>query len=502
MTAVSLADRWGRLFAGSALAAAFRASLLYRLTAERLELLALCLIVLLMPFIPVAVSAALILAAGLLSLVRAPLPGTQEGGWRGIWSSIRRTPLLGPALVFWAVLLLLSFFSVTPRDSLQVTILFGIFIAFYLVFLKEIGDERRLYIMAAVFLVSAALEACLGLYQNFISRPLVDPSWVDTEAFSYIQVRVFGTLDNPNILAQYLIPGIVLGLGLALRPGAQASSPGARGRSGGRLSTRLLFLGLAGVAGLSLILTWSRMGWLSLALAIAVFLLFYDRRLLLAAAALVVLAFILRPELLSSRLTSILNPSQDSSIYYRLQIWQVAGQMIGDFWFSGVGPGTAAFQAAYNKFYAVYGMRAYHTHNLYLEMLVEYGVFGTSIFLWLLLSYFGYGLKRVAALLAAGRGAASRALLSAARVPGSGGGAAGFARIIAMAGMAAMASYLSMGLMEDCWYNFKLVFLFWFLVSLTISAARLLGEGAGRLPDEPGGTAVPGQPAAGSAGDR
>ena len=96
------------------------------------------------------------------------------------------------------------------------------------------------------------------------------------------------------------------------------------------------------------------------------------------------------------RLTSVLNLSQDSSMVYRFQIWQTAWQMIKDFWFSGVGRGSAAFQLVYNKYYVVYGMRAYHTHNLYIELLVEYGVFGTLIFLWLLCSYLGYALKRIA----------------------------------------------------------------------------------------------------------
>ncbi len=150
----------------------------------------------------------------------------------------------------------------------------------------------------------------------------------------------------------------------------------------------MLFLGLAGIAGASLVYTWTRMGWLSLGVAIAVFLLFYDWRLLLLAATAVVVAVVLRPDLLSHRLTSVLNLSQDSSMFYRFQIWQVAAHIIRDFWFSGVGPGSAAFQLVYNKFYAVYGMRAYHTHNLYIELLVEYGVFGTLIFLWLLGSYF------------------------------------------------------------------------------------------------------------------
>jgi O-antigen ligase len=438
MSAVALTDRWNRLCSESALVAVFRGSLLYRLTVGRAEFLALCLITLLMPFIPVTASAVLILAAGLLFLAR--------GRWRMVrtWGDVFRLPLLWPMLVFLAVMLLLSAFSVTRRESLQITVLFGIYMAFYLMCLAELKDKRKIYVLTVIFLVSVALEACFGLYQNFITRPPVDPSWIDSVAFPNITVRVFGTLDNPNILAQYLVPGIVLGLALALWKG--------------RLSTRVLFLGLAGVAGASLVYTWTRMGWLSLAVAIAVFLLFYNWRLLLLAATGAAVATVLRPDLLSSRLTSILNLSQDSSMFYRIQIWQVAAHMIRDFWFSGVGPGSAAFQLIYNKYYAVYGMRAYHAHNLYIELLVEYGVFGTLIFLWLLCSYIGYALKRIV------------------RQP------RGFAWMAGVAAMAGMASYLFMGLTEDCWFNFKLVFLFWFLISLTVASVR--------LPEEEPGTAA------------
>lgn len=467
MTVIALANRWGRLFSDSALAAVFRDSLLYRLTAKRAEFLTLCLIVLVMPFIPVTASAVLILAAGVLFLARRAAParaGTRAPG-AGWWRGVARLPLLKQMLVFLAVLLLLSFFSVTRRDSLQIALLFGVYIAFYLMCLQELKDDRKIYVLTVVFLVSVSLEACFGLYQNFISRPLVDPSWVDSAAFPEIMVRVFGTLDNPNILAQYLIPGIVMGLALALRPGAPRA----------RWSTRVLFLGGAAIAVASLVYTQSRMGWLALGLAIAVFLLLYDRRLLLLAVAAVILGVTLRPDLLSNRLTSVLNLSQDSSIFYRFQIWQVAVHIIRDFWFSGVGPGSTAFQLIYNKFYAVYGMRVFHTHNLYLELLVEYGVFGTLIFLWLLFSYFSYGLKRVIGQL----GAAGRVPHPEGTRYPLGGGAAGFTKMAAMASIAAMVSYLFMGLTENCWYNFKLVFLFWFLISVTVSSARLLSEAPG-----------------------
>jgi hypothetical protein len=342
--------------------------------------------------------------------------------------------------------------------------------------LTELKDERKIYVLTVIFLISVALEACFGLYQNFITMPPIDPSWIDSAAFPSITVRVFGTLDNPNILAQYLVPGIIFGLALAFHPSVVSRQPSGKEEGIGsvnfnenptsgirhpisvpsRLSNRLLFLGMAGVAGAALVYTWTRMGWLSLAVAIFVFLLFYDWRLLLLAVSAAVAVVVLRPDLLSHRLTSILNLSQDSSMFYRFQIWQVAAHMIRDFWFSGVGPGAAAFQLVYNKYYAVYGMPAYHTHNLYIELLVEYGVFGTLVFLWLLCSYIGYALKRI--------------VWHAGRMRRTG---ARFAWMAGAAAMAGMSSYLFMGLTEDCWFNFKLVFLFWFLISVTVAAARL-----------------------------
>ena len=468
MSAVALTDRFSRLFSESALVAIFKGSLLYRLTVGRAEFLALCLITFLVPFVPVTASAVLILATGLLFLARARrIPA---------WRDLIRLPLLRPMLLFLAVMLLLSVVSVTRRESLQITVLFGFYLAFYLMCLAEIRDKRKVYALTVIFLASVALEACFGLYQNFITRPPVDPSWIDSVSFSNITVRVFGTLDNPNILAQYLVPGIVLGLALAFQRSEVSRQSSEKEEAIGkanpnenptsdvrrpmtvRLSTRVLFLGLAGVAGASLAYTWTRTGWLSLGVAIILFLLFYDWRLLLLVATGAVVAVVRRPDLLSHRLTSVLNLSQDSSMYYRFQIWQVAARMIRDFWFSGVGPGSAAFQLVYNNFYAVYGMRAYHTHNLYIELLVEYGVFGALIFLWLMGSYFRYALKRIAS----PRPPGTRRLR-----------AQGFAWMAGVAAMSGMASYLFMGLTEDCWFNFKLVFLFWFLISLTVASVRL-----------------------------
>jgi len=392
--------------------------LLYRLVAGRAEFLSLCLVVFLMPLIPVPLSALLILAAGLIFLLKGRL-------------SLRRIiglPLFKQVLVFWLILLLYSVFSVVPVQSLQVTALYGIFILFYFMCQIEVRDEAKLRILVAVFLASVAVQSLIGIYQNFVSVPLVDPSWVDAKEFPEIMVRVFGTLDNPNILAQYLTPGILLATGLFL----EEKRPG----------LRLLYLVMVGLAAYSLYFTWSRGGILALGVALAVFLALYDRRLFLAAVFLGILAITWMPGLITNRLSSITN-LQDSSIAYRFIIWTIAFRIIKDFWFSGVGVGTAAFRWIYDRFYTIYGVVAMHTHDFYLELLVEIGVFGFIIFLWLILSYFVKGLKSAF------------------------GMEKGPAKTIAIASLAGMAGYLVQGITEQPWYNFKMVFLFWFLIALS-----------------------------------
>lgn len=407
----------GGLVADSLILSWIRESLICRLVAGRVEIFLLSLVMFLLPLIPVPLSALLILATGLVFLLRGRLSLRLIVG----------LPLLREVLVFWCLMLLCSLSSVVPVQSLEVTALYGIFILFYLMCRVEAADDRRLQLLLAAFLVSVVIQSLTGLYQNYVSVPLVDPSWVDVKEFPEIMVRVFGTLDNPNILAQYLVPGIVLGVALFLEER--------------RTRVRLLYLIATALAACCLYFTWSRGGILALGVALALFLLLYNRRLFLVAVFLAVLALACKPGLLTARLASITN-LQDTSIAYRFIIWEIAWKIIKDFWFSGVGVGTAAFRYVYDRFYTVYGVTAMHTHDFYIELLVEVGVFGFLIFLWMLASHVIHGLR------------ASR------RMEG------GLAKTVTIASLAGVAGYLVQGITEQPWYNFKMVFLFWFLLSL------------------------------------
>jgi len=413
------------LTAGSQALAWLRGSMLGPALLNWPEMAGLCLIILAFPFIPVPATAGLILLLLVIFVLR--------GHFKGALS----LPLVWPATAFLLLLVFSSFFSVTPRESLPVTALFIVFFLFYLMAVKELGSRRKIYIAVVVFLLSAFLQALVGLYQNFISRPLVDPSWVDVGLFPEIAVRVFGTLDNPNIMAQYLVPAVILGGGMVWQV-----------RS---LAGKTFFAGQTALIAAALVFTYSRGGWLALILAAALFSLLRDRRFLLLAAVLLAGVFWLQQDLIASRLASVGN-LQETSTSYRTFIWQTAYRMISDFWAGGVGPGTAAFREVYNKFYMVTGVTAFHAHNLYLELLVETGLFGLLGFFWLVLGYFSYGLKKLV------------------RMP------AVFEKTILAAALAGMAGYLVNGLTENSWYSFKLVLLFWWLLALGVSAARLKAE--------------------------
>jgi len=420
--AYSFQGQWNKLIATSGIIAGIKESLLFQSIKGKEEILALCLIILAVPFLPVPLSVLLILATGFLFLVRGRLQG------------ITRLPLFKQALVFWLLLVFYSLFSVVPWSSLSVTFIYGVFIFFCFLCLLEFNTDRKIYLAALAYLVSVTLESLFGLYQNFISRPLLDPGWVDAKAFPTIMVRVFGTLDNPNILAQYLVPAIILAAGLFIW------FPRLRTRS---------FLGIQIVLiGLCLLFTYSRGGWLSLFVTALAFCFFYERRLLLAAALLFLAIFWLQPDMIISRLSGVSN-LQETSVVSRFIVWETAWAMFRDFWFSGVGPGTAAFRDIYTQFYAVSGFYPNHAHNFYIQMLVEIGLFGTCIFFWLLLSYFFYSIKNI---------------LSAPK---------NLAKIISVASLAGVVGYLGQGLAESSWYNFKLVFLFWFLIALTMASVRL-----------------------------
>lgn len=226
--------------------------------------------------------------------------------------------------------------------------------------------------------IAASAVALYGVYQYFTGSIADAGAWLDSSMFTDISGRVVSTLENPNMLAEYLILLFPLAAAQLLR-------------HGGSVRKICAFFACASI-GACIILTWSRGAWLGLLFAGLVFLLIWSRRtiyLILVGAASVPLWPLILPDSIVSRFTSIGNIA-DTSTSYRVNIWHGAVRMLGDYWYSGIGIGEAAWSTVYPRYSLAAIETAPHAHNLYLQVWVEMGIVGLAlllIFLFLLVQY-------------------------------------------------------------------------------------------------------------------
>ena len=171
--------------------------------------------------------------------------------------------------------------------------------------------------------------------------------------------------------------------------------------------------------------------------------------------ALLMIAPMLLPESILERFTSIGNMA-DTSTSYRVYIWMGTLAMLKDYWFSGVGPGEAAFNMAYPA-YAYHEVSAPHAHNLFLQILSDAGVPGLLVFGLLLISFY-------------------RAMFTSLRVTRS-----REKQIFLMAGSAAVTGFLVQSMTDYTFYNYRVMLLFWATLAISVLFARLSPEKEGAL---------------------
>ena len=270
--------------------------------------------------------------------------------------------------------------------------------------------------------------------------------------FSDIPGRVTSTFGNPNVLGEYLImtiPFLIAVILLTVHIGRKTG-----------------MLGLLAICGACLIFTWSRGAWLGFLFSIVCLLLLYWRQtlvVLLFGLLTSPLAILLVPSSVLNRFTSIGNLS-DSSTSFRVNIWKGSIEMLKDVFAWGIGTGVNTFQKIYPH-YSLHGIEsAAHSHNLYLELMLELGLPGIFMLLLILVlfaqSFFTYLSRRT--------GEDERPLKYFA--------AAGFCGILAI---------LIQGMTDHIWYNYRIFCIFWLMIAL-VSVCRRVGdaERIETLPDD------------------
>lgn len=353
--------------------------------------------------------------------------------------SVRFDLLDGIVLIFMLLmvsggLVAASFASVKPM------LVYVAFMVGYFLVVNLIRSPEWFRRCLAGVVCSCTLVGLYGLYQNFFG--LVSQTWQDSDMFGTIEGRVVSTFENPNVLAEYLIMVLPLVLALFLN----TDQP----------KKKLSMVIAGGIIGGCLIYTWSRGAWLGFLIGIVIFLLMYSRHtmtfMLFGCLGIPFLPFVL-PESITQRFLSIGNLG-DSSTSYRVNIWRGVGKMIGDYWQTGVGIGTDSFRCVY-PLYSLSGIEsAPHSHNLYLQILVEIGIVGLVIFLVLLFFW-------AQSCFTLHRNEERREKMIPAAI---------FCGLLAV---------LAQGMTDYIWYNYRVFLMFWLMLGLCAAARKILAATAG-----------------------
>ncbi len=419
----------------------------------------------LMPFLPTMLLAALLIYTAICFAVKLIL------GKRRI---ILETVDLA-ALLFAFVILLGGAFSFSP-GSLKPSLLMVCFIGGYFLTVLMCKTKEWLTHCTVSAILGAGIVALYGIIQYFTGSLGDAGAWLDTEMFSEISGRVVSTLENPNMLAEYLILLLPLAVCRLLTRGTPFK------RTAALLASALM--------GICLILTWSRGAWLGLLFAAFIFLLIWScRSLYLIPAGIAAIPFLplVLPDSIISRFTSIGNFA-DTSTSYRVNIWRGAVHMLKDFWHCGIGIGEAAWDTVYPRYSLAAIEAAPHAHNLYLQTWLECGVIGIFLlfaFLFLLCQS-NFSLYRtlsdmrktivesisVSHLKPISRDSAGKVIHDSSTNRADAEKEITALRLRAAAPLCGLFAALVQGLTDYTWYNYRVFLMFWLIAGLSAAYAR------------------------------
>ncbi|MCQ1531462.1 O-antigen ligase family protein [Lutispora saccharofermentans] len=282
-----------------------------------------------------------------------------------------KDPVAMPLMAFALVQIITTLISVEPVLSAQNLVVSLVSLALYFVIVNTLKTKKDFDKAMKIFIITAFILSIYGIMQYF-TLGTTSKAWVDVNLNPDLETRVVGTFGNPNVFAEYLehILPVAITLVFVYR----------------KWLNKIIMGSIAGVMFVCLVLTFSRGGYLGFVSAAMLFVLLKMAKFIPLFIAGGIAAIPLLPNVVLQRINTIGNV-QDTSNAYRTYIWEGTINMIKDFWITGVGYGYWAFKNTFLE-YGIKGSRAWHSHNMYLEIMAEMGIFGMLTFIWVVLSIF------------------------------------------------------------------------------------------------------------------
>ena len=377
------------------------------------------------------------------------------------------------ALMFAVMMLVGGVFSMS-RASLKPMLVYLCFMSVYflIVCLIRTGEWLKRTVISAV--ASGTAVAAYGIFQYVTGRIGFSTKWLDSEMFEDISGRAISTLENPNMLGEYLIMIIPIAAALML--------------CSETLRRRVVCFLAFGLLGCCLIVTWSRGAWLGMMFAALVFCLIWNKRCLhLFWVLLLSIPFLplILPQNILVRFASIGNIA-DTSTSYRLNIWLGTVKMLPSRILSGIGIGEGAWKLVYPHYSLTGVSEAPHSHSLYFQIWIEMGLLALVIFVVFIGMLFASNFSMYAKLSDAGDSLISRitpaplkdAALSERRMSPEEyedrrvRRSRNSFRLMAAAPLCGILGVLVQGFTDYMWYNYRVYLMFWICLGLTAAFAR------------------------------
>lgn len=356
------------------------------------------------------------------------------------------TPIHLLVLLYWGISVVATALSPVKAQAVEGLIKLTLNLLLFALMARVLRSPRLRSLIVGTYLLAALPVGVYGVRQWIFGAKAL-ATWVDAESALAGTTRVYSYLGNPNLLAAYLVPATIFSIAALF--------------AWRRWSLKALALTMTLINTYCIYRTYSRGGWLALAMAGFVLMLLLVHwwsihlpkvwrvlaiPIVLGMSVAVVVVAVVKVEALRERVGSIFAGREDSSNNFRLNVWAAVQEMIHDRPLIGIGPGNDAFNKVYPQYQRA-GYTALSAYSVFLEILVETGIVGMGCFLWLLLVTVNQGWLRVQQLRKAGD-------------------RQGF---WLMAALATMAGMLLHGLVDTVWFRPQISTVWWLMIAVIAS---------------------------------
>lgn len=310
-------------------------------------------------------------------------------GWKWLVfrkeDNFKQTPLDMPVLVFIAVMLFMLIFNSSDYGiSLEGFRAVVQYILWFFVVVQLLKDEKSAKNICLVLVIITGIMGIHGVYQYIVGVEM-PVGWVDQNEAG-VRTRVYSILTSPNAMGSLMTLAAPVAVSFAF--------------SEKKIRKKIIFAFLALMMIASLVFTFSRGAWMGFAVAVAIYVLLKDKRLLIPAviAAIIVVAAV--PSV-GNRISYMLSSEyiQSSLKGGRLVRWATGIEILKSSPLFGVGLGMFGGAVAINhdlsRLVGIDVIKTFYMDNYYLKTAVESGIIGLIAFIVLMYSVFISSLRTV-----------------------------------------------------------------------------------------------------------